>query len=109
MVIDGTDREHQVLRGFDAVEWRAYCCQLCRCGELSSFCLTWPLCVGNLRPASVYTWIQCQWCIIGLSVYSRFAIKFPLMVGSSCSGYQSFGISKISYVEGFYLLRVQVL
>jgi hypothetical protein len=34
---------------------------------------------------------------VGLSVRSRFAIKFPLVVGSSCSGYQSFGISKISY------------
>jgi hypothetical protein len=33
---------------------------------------------------------------VGLSVHSRFAVKFPLMVGSSCSGYQSFGISKIS-------------
>jgi hypothetical protein len=33
---------------------------------------------------------------IGLSVRSQLAIKFPLAVGSSCSGYQSFGISKIS-------------
>jgi hypothetical protein len=33
---------------------------------------------------------------VGLSVRSRFAIKFPLAVGSSCSGYRSFGISKIS-------------
>jgi hypothetical protein len=33
---------------------------------------------------------------VGLSVRSQFAIKFPLAVGSSCSGYQSFGISKIN-------------
>jgi hypothetical protein len=33
---------------------------------------------------------------VGLSVRSRFAIKFPLVVGSSCSGYRSFGISKIN-------------
>jgi hypothetical protein len=33
---------------------------------------------------------------VGLSVCSRFAIKLPLTVGSSCSGYRSFGISKIS-------------
>jgi hypothetical protein len=46
---------------------------------------------------------------VGLSVHSQFAIKFPLVVGSSCSGYQSFGISKINKVESFYSLRVQVL
>jgi hypothetical protein len=46
---------------------------------------------------------------VGLSIRSQFAIKFPLAVGSSCSGYQSFGISKINYVEGFYSFRVQVL
>jgi hypothetical protein len=33
---------------------------------------------------------------VGLSVCSQFAIKFPLVVGSSCSGYRSFGISKIN-------------
>jgi hypothetical protein len=33
---------------------------------------------------------------VGLSVHSRLAIKFPLAVGSSCSGYRSFGISKIN-------------
>jgi hypothetical protein len=33
---------------------------------------------------------------VGLSVRSQFSIKFPLAVGSSCSGYRSFGISKIS-------------
>jgi hypothetical protein len=32
---------------------------------------------------------------VGLSVHSLFAIKFPLTMGSSCSGYRSFGISKI--------------
>jgi hypothetical protein len=36
------------------------------------------------------------WIGVGLSVHSQFAIKFPLMVGSSCSGYRSFGISKIN-------------
>jgi hypothetical protein len=46
---------------------------------------------------------------VGLSVCSRFAIKFPLTVGSSCSGYRSLGISKINKVESFYSLRVQVL
>jgi hypothetical protein len=49
------------------------------------------------------------WIGVGLSVHSRFAIKFPLVVGSSCSGYRSFGISKINKVESFYSLRVQVL
>jgi hypothetical protein len=33
---------------------------------------------------------------VGLSVRSRLAIKFPLAVGSSCSGYRSFRISKIN-------------
>jgi hypothetical protein len=33
---------------------------------------------------------------VGLSVRSRFSIKFPLAVGSSCSGYRSFVISKIN-------------
>jgi hypothetical protein len=33
---------------------------------------------------------------VGLSVCSRLAIKFPLTVGSSCSGYRSFRISKIN-------------
>jgi hypothetical protein len=46
---------------------------------------------------------------VSLSVHSRFAIEFPLAVGSSCSGYQSFRISKINYVESLYSLRVQVL
>jgi hypothetical protein len=42
--------------------------------------------------------ISCQRVQIGvsLSVCSRFAVKFPLAVGSSCSGHRSFGISKIS-------------
>jgi hypothetical protein len=33
--------------------------------------------------------ISCQrvWIGVGLSIHSRFAIKFPLVVGSSCSGY----------------------
>jgi hypothetical protein len=46
---------------------------------------------------------------VGLSGHNQFAIKFHLMVGSSCSGYRSFGISKINKVESFYSLRVQVL
>jgi hypothetical protein len=33
---------------------------------------------------------------VGLSVHSRLAIKFPLAVGSSCSGYRSFRISKMN-------------
>jgi hypothetical protein len=33
---------------------------------------------------------------VGLSVCSRLAIKFPLAVGSSCSVYRSFRISKIN-------------
>jgi hypothetical protein len=33
---------------------------------------------------------------VSLSVRSQLAIKFPLAVGSSCSGYRSFGISKIN-------------
>jgi hypothetical protein len=33
---------------------------------------------------------------VGLSVRSRFAIKFPLAVGSSSSGYRSFRISEIN-------------
>jgi hypothetical protein len=51
--------------------------------------------------------ISCRRVQIGvsLSVCSQFAIKFPLAMGSSCSGYQSFGISKINYVEGFYSLK----
>jgi hypothetical protein len=36
------------------------------------------------------------WIGVSLSVCSQFAIKIPLMVGSSCSGYRSFGISKIN-------------
>jgi hypothetical protein len=31
---------------------------------------------------------------VGLRVCSLFAIKFPLAVGSSCSGYQSFGSAR---------------
>jgi hypothetical protein len=33
--------------------------------------------------------ISCRrvWIGVGLSVHSQFAIKFPLAVGSSCSGY----------------------
>jgi hypothetical protein len=33
---------------------------------------------------------------VGLSVHSRFAIKFPVVVGSSCSVYCSFWISKMN-------------
>jgi hypothetical protein len=36
------------------------------------------------------------WIGVGLSVRSQFTIKFPLAVGSSCSGYRFFGISKIN-------------
>jgi hypothetical protein len=28
-------------------------------GKSSSFCLTWPICIGNCQPASVYMWMQC--------------------------------------------------
>jgi hypothetical protein len=34
------------------------------------------------------------WIGVSLRVRSRFAIKFPLVVGSSCSGYRSFGSAR---------------
>jgi hypothetical protein len=37
MVTGGTDREHQALQGFDVLEWRVKCRQVCICGELSAF------------------------------------------------------------------------
>jgi hypothetical protein len=46
---------------------------------------------------------------VSLSVHSQFAIKFPLVVGSSWSGYRSFGISKINQVRRLLLFIVQVL
>jgi hypothetical protein len=36
---------------------------------------------------------------VGVSICSQFAIKFPLTMGSSCSGYRSFGISKINKID----------
>jgi hypothetical protein len=41
-------------------------CRLFVCGKSSSFCLTWPICIGNLWPALVYTWIRCLWRINGI-------------------------------------------
>jgi hypothetical protein len=52
--------------------------------------------------------ISCRrvWIRVGLSVHSRFAIKFPLTVGSSCSVYRSFWISKIyQFLKAFTLLE----
>jgi hypothetical protein len=60
--------------------------------------------MGSWAASKISCWRV--WIGVGLSVRSRFAIKFPLAVGSSCSGYLSFGISQ---VESFYSFRVHVL
>jgi hypothetical protein len=72
MVTGGTDQDHQALRGFDALEWRVKCQWVCMCKE-SSGCMqevigipvSWPICVRNLWPASVYTWV---WCLRHITV-----------------------------------------
>jgi hypothetical protein len=35
----------------------------------SAFCITWPICVRKVRPASVYLWIGCLWRISGVRMY----------------------------------------
>jgi hypothetical protein len=70
-----------VLWRFDAVEWRVKSCWVCISEESSAFyvwkvigiSVTWPICVGNLQPASVYTWV---WCLRHITMLSLVPLEW---------------------------------